>query len=111
MVSSHQPAECVRGRPSPCGKAGTQPRPVIRHSVAQVDRRRMRNNYAGATKLPVPAGGPDGIMRRRRSARLLIVVPAGRVLLFRFVFKNGALAGEDYWATPGGGVEEGETFE
>jgi 8-oxo-dGTP diphosphatase len=50
-------------------------------------------------------------MRRRRSARLLIVEPAGRVLLFRFVFKNGALAGEDYWATPGGGVEEGETFE
>jgi 8-oxo-dGTP diphosphatase len=50
-------------------------------------------------------------MRRRRSARLLIVEPAGRVLLFRFVFKKGALAGEDYWATPGGGVEEGETFE
>jgi 8-oxo-dGTP pyrophosphatase MutT (NUDIX family) len=41
----------------------------------------------------------------------LIVGPAGRVLLFRFVFKSGALAGEDYWATPGGGVEEGETFE
>jgi 8-oxo-dGTP diphosphatase len=50
-------------------------------------------------------------MRRRRSARLLIIEPAGRVLLFRFVFKRGALAGEDYWATPGGGVEEGETFE
>ena len=50
-------------------------------------------------------------MRRRRSARLLIIEPAGRVLLVRFVFKKGALAGEDYWATPGGGVEEGETFE
>ena len=50
-------------------------------------------------------------MRRRRSARLLIIEPAGRVLLFRFVFKKGALAGQDYWATPGGGVEEGETFE
>ena len=50
-------------------------------------------------------------MRRRRSARLLIIEPAGRVLLFRLVFKKGALAGEDYWATPGGGVEEGETFE
>jgi 8-oxo-dGTP pyrophosphatase MutT (NUDIX family) len=50
-------------------------------------------------------------MRRRRSAGLLIIEPAGRVLLFRFVFKKGALAGEDYWATPGGGVEEGETFE
>jgi 8-oxo-dGTP diphosphatase len=50
-------------------------------------------------------------MRRRRSARLLIIEPTGRVLLFRFVFKKGSLAGEDYWATPGGGVEEGETFE
>jgi 8-oxo-dGTP pyrophosphatase MutT (NUDIX family) len=41
----------------------------------------------------------------------LIIEPAGRVLLFRFVLKKGPLAGEDYWATPGGGVEEGETFE
>jgi 8-oxo-dGTP pyrophosphatase MutT (NUDIX family) len=41
----------------------------------------------------------------------LIIEPGGRVLLFRFVFKKGALAGEDYWATPGGGLEEGETFE
>jgi 8-oxo-dGTP pyrophosphatase MutT (NUDIX family) len=35
---------------------------------------------------------------------------AGRVLLFRFVFATGALAGQDYWATPGGAVEPGETF-
>ena len=33
------------------------------------------------------------------------------MLLFRFVFKTGPLAGHDYWATPGGGVEDGETFE
>ena len=50
-------------------------------------------------------------MRSRPSARLLVLNPSGRVLLFRFVFKQGALAGQDYWATPGGGVEEGETFE
>jgi 8-oxo-dGTP diphosphatase len=25
--------------------------------------------------------------------------------------RNGALAGQDYWATPGGRVEDGETFE
>jgi 8-oxo-dGTP diphosphatase len=50
-------------------------------------------------------------MRSRPSARLLVIDPRGRVLLFRFVFKNGALAGQDYWATPGGGVEDGETFE
>jgi len=50
-------------------------------------------------------------MRTRPSARLLVVDPCGRLLLFRFVFKNGALAGQDYWATPGGGVENGETFQ
>lgn len=50
-------------------------------------------------------------MRRRPSARLLITDPSGRVLLFRFAFRNGALAGQDYWATPGGSVEKNETFE
>jgi 8-oxo-dGTP diphosphatase len=50
-------------------------------------------------------------MRRRPSARLLILDPGGRVLRFRFVHKTGALAGDDYWATPGGAVEDGETFE
>jgi 8-oxo-dGTP diphosphatase len=50
-------------------------------------------------------------MRRRPAARLLIVDPAGRLLLFRFVHKTGALTGKDYWATPGGAVEDGETFE
>ncbi|MFI4997465.1 MAG: NUDIX hydrolase [Hyphomicrobiales bacterium] len=49
-------------------------------------------------------------MRRRPSARLLILDPLGSVLLFRFVFRKGALAGEDFWATPGGAVEEGESF-
>ena len=34
-----------------------------------------------------------------------------RLLLFRFVHRNGALAGQCYWATPGGGLEDGETFE
>ena len=50
-------------------------------------------------------------MRHRPSARLLVLDSAGRILLFRFVHKTGPLAGEDYWATPGGAVEEGETFE
>jgi 8-oxo-dGTP pyrophosphatase MutT (NUDIX family) len=49
-------------------------------------------------------------MRRRPAARLLILDPEGRVLLFRFVFKSGALAGSEYWATPGGAVDEGESF-
>jgi 8-oxo-dGTP diphosphatase len=50
-------------------------------------------------------------MRRRLSARFLIVDRAGRVLLFRFLYKRGALAGQDFWGTPGGGVEDGETLE
>ena len=50
-------------------------------------------------------------MRIRPSARLLLLDQFGCVLLFKFVFRSGALAGRQYWATPGGGLEEGETFE
>ncbi|AZE99931.1 NUDIX hydrolase [Pseudomonas orientalis] len=50
-------------------------------------------------------------MRERKAARLLVISPSNEVLLFRFVHKEGALAGRNYWATPGGGVETGETFE
>ena len=32
------------------------------------------------------------------------------MLLFRFVHKTGPMAGQDFWATPGGGVEGGESF-
>lgn len=50
-------------------------------------------------------------MRRRPSARLLVLDADGRVLLFRFRFTTGALAGTVCWATPGGAVEAGEGFE
>lgn len=50
-------------------------------------------------------------MRIRNSARLLIINSFNQVLLFRFRHENDALAGKSYWATPGGGVESGETFE
>jgi 8-oxo-dGTP diphosphatase len=49
-------------------------------------------------------------MRRRPSSRLLVIDRNNRVLLFRFVFKHGPLAGQDYWATPGGALEAGESF-
>jgi 8-oxo-dGTP diphosphatase len=49
-------------------------------------------------------------MRTRPSARLLVLNPDGKVLLFRFVFRSGGWAGRQFWATPGGGLEEGETF-
>lgn len=50
-------------------------------------------------------------MRERRSARLLILNPAGHVLLFRYVHRTGPLAGQLFWSTPGGGLEPDETFE
>ncbi|WP_137819627.1 NUDIX hydrolase [Pseudomonas sp. 2FG] len=50
-------------------------------------------------------------MRERRSSRLLIISASEKVLLFKFSHRNGALAGEEYWATPGGGLEDGETFQ
>ncbi|AZC81774.1 NUDIX hydrolase [Pseudomonas chlororaphis] len=50
-------------------------------------------------------------MRERKSARLLVISPSRKVLLFRFLHKEGALAGDDYWATPGGGLEGTETFQ
>jgi 8-oxo-dGTP pyrophosphatase MutT (NUDIX family) len=50
-------------------------------------------------------------MRQRDSARLLVINPSKQVLLFHFQHKNDALAGQSHWATPGGGLEQGESFE
>lgn len=58
------------------------------------------------THSALPAG-----LQLRPAARLLITDPQGQVLLFRFAHHRGALAGQCYWATPGGGVESGESFE
>ena len=49
-------------------------------------------------------------MRRRPSSRLLVLDRTDRVLLFHFEFRRGALAGQGYWATPGGALEDGESF-
>ena len=49
-------------------------------------------------------------MRQRPSARLLVLDEQNRVLLFRFTFKEGALAGSEFWATPGGELHSGESF-
>ena len=49
-------------------------------------------------------------MRERPAARLLVLDGEDRLLLFRFAFRRGALAGSEYWATPGGAVEAGESF-
>lgn len=50
-------------------------------------------------------------MRQRPSARLLIVDPDGCVLLFRFAYREGPIAGAAFWLTPGGRLEPGETHE
>ena len=44
---------------------------------------------------------------RRTAARLLVLDDQQRVLLFR----HGDGHGREFWATPGGGVEPGETLE
>jgi len=49
-------------------------------------------------------------MRRRPSARVLVVDADGRVLMFRFEYASGALAGRPFWGIPGGAVEPGESF-
>lgn len=50
-------------------------------------------------------------LRLRPAARILLTDPLGRALLFKFEHRGGALDGLCYWATPGGGVEPGETHE
>lgn len=55
--------------------------------------------------------GSTETLRERSASRLLVIDGDHRLLLFRFAFRAGALAGEVYWATPGGGVEPGESFE
>ena len=50
-------------------------------------------------------------MRERPSSRLLIVDGQGRVLLFKFAHRQGPLAGREFWATPGGGLDPGEDYE
>src|SRR6187551_1427595 len=80
-----------------------------RESPPSIDESNWRREQgAGYCRTPSP---PETTMRRRPSARLLILDPQDRLLLFRYVFRDGALAGDDYWGTPGGGLEDGETFE
>ena len=45
-------------------------------------------------------------MRLRQAARAVVLDPADRILLVRFEFPT-----RSFWATPGGGVEPGETHE
>jgi 8-oxo-dGTP pyrophosphatase MutT (NUDIX family) len=48
-------------------------------------------------------------MRIRPTARVVLLDPLGRVFLFKY--EDHALPEPMFWATPGGAVEPGETFE
>jgi len=50
-------------------------------------------------------------VRIRPSSRLIILSPENHVLLFSFFHKGDALSGKSYWATPGGGLEDQESYE
>lgn len=49
--------------------------------------------------------------RTRPASRLLLISPANGLLLFKIHYDIGALAGESYWATPGGALRDEESFE
>jgi len=57
------------------------------------------------------SGLVTGSVVKRDSARLFIVRPGRQVLLFRYSYEEGPLSGISFWATPGGGLEPGESFE
>ncbi len=57
------------------------------------------------------AARDSSTMKRRPSSRLLVLDSENRLLLFLFSYNTGCLAGQKYWATPGGAVEPGESFE
>jgi 8-oxo-dGTP diphosphatase len=55
---------------------------------------------------------PDDVrLPERPSSRLLILDPDERLLLFRFEHRSGPLVGRTFWATPGGGLDPGESYE
>ena len=49
-------------------------------------------------------------MRERPSSRLLVIDPLERILLFKFEHRQGSLAGQRFWATPGGALDPGESY-
>ena len=55
----------------------------------------------------------DGIetLRSRPAARVLLLDPADRLLLLRHVLRHPERDTDAVWVPPGGGLEEGESFE
>ncbi|PMY60355.1 MULTISPECIES: NUDIX hydrolase [Pseudomonas] len=51
------------------------------------------------------------MQRRRLASRILLISDSQRLLLFNIRYGSGALAGRCYWATPGGKLQDNESFE
>lgn len=63
----------------------------------------------------MPADAEERPTRRsdlplRRTARILLIDDRDRILLFRYVDPNSDAHDGDWWGTPGGGVDEGESL-
>ena len=63
------------------------------------------------TRRPSRSGPSLNTLRPRPSSRLLVVDDQERLLLFRFEHRHGPLAGKAFWATPGGALDPGESYE
>jgi len=75
-------------------------------STVKRQNRGMAPGYAGS---PEPdAGLETAAPRQRQAARVVLLDPDNRVLLMRY--DDGPPNGT-HWATPGGGLESGETYE
>ena len=71
--------------------------------------RARRDSLTGAAARPDPSYPwrlPMAELRIRPAARAIVLDPDDRILLVRFEFPDGT-----FWATPGGGIEPGETPE
>lgn len=54
--------------------------------------------------------GEDNYMLTRKSSRAIVINKHNQIFLFRYTFDFFADS-EEVWITPGGGLDEGETFE
>jgi 8-oxo-dGTP pyrophosphatase MutT (NUDIX family) len=84
---------------------------AVRDTLALRSRRlvrwlRLAGNAPSPGYFEIVEFDPSGVSRRRRAARVVLLDPGGRVLLFEGF--DPARPGEPFWFTPGGGAEDGE---
>jgi 8-oxo-dGTP pyrophosphatase MutT (NUDIX family) len=84
---------------------------AVRDTLALRSRRlvrwlRLAGNAPSPGYFEIVEFDPSGASRRRRAARVVLLDPADRVLLFEGF--DPARPGQPFWFTPGGGAEDGE---